>query len=374
MRLGDVANAGAAGAGKPLDGVRILALEQMQALPYATQLLARLGAEVVKVEHPKGGDLGRGSLPAMADPEGRSVGATFLRNNLDKRSICIDLKSPAGPRPRAAARARGSTSSPRTPRPARWRGSGLGYDDIAAVHPGGRSTCRSPGFGNTDVAVALRRVAGVRPDRRGHVGHLRVQARGRRAAASSPPVGALGDIGSGPLRRHRRARRAAPPRRHRPGPARRHRHARRHGRHDRPRHQLLVARPARRRPGAADHGRLPGRRRLVHRPGRPRAAVRRRSPSSSAEPGWLDDPRFADRQGWVDHLEDVHPPGRRGLGGGQDPPRGVRGAVGGRHRGRARASPTTRWWPTRTSPPATCSWRCPAPTASTSRCSSPATR
>ena len=82
MRLGDIANAGAAGAGKPLDGVRILALEQMQALPYATQLLARLGAEVVKVEHPKGGDLGRGSLPAMADPDGRQVGATFLRNNL----------------------------------------------------------------------------------------------------------------------------------------------------------------------------------------------------------------------------------------------------------------------------------------------------
>ena len=38
--------------GKPLDGVRILALEQMQALPYATQLLARLGADVVKVEPP----------------------------------------------------------------------------------------------------------------------------------------------------------------------------------------------------------------------------------------------------------------------------------------------------------------------------------
>jgi crotonobetainyl-CoA:carnitine CoA-transferase CaiB-like acyl-CoA transferase len=39
--------------------VRVLAAEQMQALPYATQLLARLGAEVVKVEHPKGGESGR---------------------------------------------------------------------------------------------------------------------------------------------------------------------------------------------------------------------------------------------------------------------------------------------------------------------------
>src|ERR1700704_4988212 len=93
MRLGDIANPEAAGFGKPLDGVRILALEQMQALPYATQLLAPLGAAVIKVEHPKGGDLGRGSQPAMVDPEGRSIGATFLRNNLDKRSICIDLKT-----------------------------------------------------------------------------------------------------------------------------------------------------------------------------------------------------------------------------------------------------------------------------------------
>ena len=96
MQLGEVANEGALPFGKPLAGVRVLALEQMQALPYATQLLARLGADVVKVEHPKGGDSGRGSLPAMRDPEGRNVGATFLRNNLDKRSICVDLKNPEG--------------------------------------------------------------------------------------------------------------------------------------------------------------------------------------------------------------------------------------------------------------------------------------
>src|SRR5207253_2197132 len=96
MRLGDVVNADAARYGKPLDGVRVLALEQMQALPWGTQLLARLGADVVKIEHPQKGDMGRSSLPAMADPEGRRVGATFLRNNLSKRSIGIDLKQPQG--------------------------------------------------------------------------------------------------------------------------------------------------------------------------------------------------------------------------------------------------------------------------------------
>lgn len=96
MRLGDIANPDAQGFGKPLDGIRILAAEQMQALPYATQLLARLGAEVVKVEHPVHGESGRGSTPAMTDPEGRAVGATYLRNNLGKRSLGIDLKSAEG--------------------------------------------------------------------------------------------------------------------------------------------------------------------------------------------------------------------------------------------------------------------------------------
>jgi len=96
MRLGDTANTAAESWGKPLDGVRILAAEQMQALPYATQLLARLGAEVVKVEHPVHGESGRGAQPAMSDPDGRSVGATFLRNNLNKHSVGLDLKAPEG--------------------------------------------------------------------------------------------------------------------------------------------------------------------------------------------------------------------------------------------------------------------------------------
>src|ERR1700674_1261935 len=96
MKLDEVANPDAAKYGMPLDGVRILAAEQMQALPYGTQLLARLGADVVKVEHPGEGESGRGSLPAMTDPTGRRTGATFLRNNLNKRSVGIDLKHPEG--------------------------------------------------------------------------------------------------------------------------------------------------------------------------------------------------------------------------------------------------------------------------------------
>jgi formyl-CoA transferase len=96
MKLGEIRHPERAAFGKPLDGVRVLAVEQMQALPYATQLLAHLGADVVKVEHPRTGDSGRASRPALTDRDGRQVGATYLRNNLSKRSLGIDLKQPAG--------------------------------------------------------------------------------------------------------------------------------------------------------------------------------------------------------------------------------------------------------------------------------------
>lgn len=96
MRIGEIRHPERARFGKPLAGVRVLALEQMQALPYATQLLAQLGAEVVKVEPPGSGESGRASLPALTDDDGRRVGATYLRNNLGKRGITIDLKQEEG--------------------------------------------------------------------------------------------------------------------------------------------------------------------------------------------------------------------------------------------------------------------------------------
>ncbi|MGH0032300.1 MAG: CaiB/BaiF CoA transferase family protein [Myxococcota bacterium] len=96
MELGEVRNPDRARWGKPLDGVRVLAVEQMQALPFATQLLAHLGADVVKIEHPGRGESGRGSRPQITDRDGRRVGATYLRNNLSKRSVALDLKHPEG--------------------------------------------------------------------------------------------------------------------------------------------------------------------------------------------------------------------------------------------------------------------------------------
>jgi len=96
MRLGDTANEGARGFGRPLDGVRIVALEQMQALPFATQMMARMGAEVIKVEEVGRGDSGRTATPSLTRENGEKVGATFLRNNLGKESVAIDFQSDRG--------------------------------------------------------------------------------------------------------------------------------------------------------------------------------------------------------------------------------------------------------------------------------------
>jgi crotonobetainyl-CoA:carnitine CoA-transferase CaiB-like acyl-CoA transferase len=147
MRLGDIANPGAARYGKPLDGVRVLAAEQMQALPYATQMLARLGAEVVKVEHPHHGESGRGSTPAMVDPDGRKVGATYLRNNLGKRSVGIDLKTPEG-RDLFLSLVPHFDVIAENFKPGTMQRMGLGYDVVSEVHP--RAIYLSiSGFGNT---------------------------------------------------------------------------------------------------------------------------------------------------------------------------------------------------------------------------------
>jgi crotonobetainyl-CoA:carnitine CoA-transferase CaiB-like acyl-CoA transferase len=80
----------------PLAGVRILSVEQVVAMPFATQLLARLGADVVKIEHPVTGDSGRHSYPMVRDGDGRPVGSPYVVNNLHKRSVGLDLKSDEG--------------------------------------------------------------------------------------------------------------------------------------------------------------------------------------------------------------------------------------------------------------------------------------
>jgi crotonobetainyl-CoA:carnitine CoA-transferase CaiB-like acyl-CoA transferase len=75
----------------PLDGIRILDLSTVVLGPYASQILAEYGAEVLKVETPDG-DSTRRTGPSTED----GMGAIFLGVNRGKKSVVLDLKQPAG--------------------------------------------------------------------------------------------------------------------------------------------------------------------------------------------------------------------------------------------------------------------------------------
>jgi crotonobetainyl-CoA:carnitine CoA-transferase CaiB-like acyl-CoA transferase len=76
----------------PLAGLRVVDLSRVLAGPYATMTLADLGADVVKIEHPAGGDETRTWGPPFAGGES----AYFLSVNRGKRSVALDLKEPEG--------------------------------------------------------------------------------------------------------------------------------------------------------------------------------------------------------------------------------------------------------------------------------------
>jgi formyl-CoA transferase len=177
--------------GRPLEGIRVLAVEQMQALPFATQLLARFGADVVKVE-PLAGDLGRASQPAMDDPDGRPVGATFLRNNLNKRTISIDLKQPEG-RQIVLDLAPKFDVFAENFKPGAMDKLGLGFDDLRAVHPSCVYASVS-GFGSAG-ATPYRDWPAFAPIVEAMSGIYEMKREGDLPPTVSP-VGALGDIGA----------------------------------------------------------------------------------------------------------------------------------------------------------------------------------
>lgn len=78
----------------PLEGIRIIAIEQVGAGPFGTMLLAELGAEIIKVENPaEGGEIGRHVGPYFFGPGDSHFYQSFNRN---KKSITIDLKQEQG--------------------------------------------------------------------------------------------------------------------------------------------------------------------------------------------------------------------------------------------------------------------------------------
>ena len=77
--------------------MRVIDVSRVLAGPYLAMLLGDLGADVVKVERPSGGDQTRAwGPPFVAGPDGRQVSAYFLSANRNKRSLALDLKAAAG--------------------------------------------------------------------------------------------------------------------------------------------------------------------------------------------------------------------------------------------------------------------------------------
>ena len=129
-----------------LSGIRVLDLTNVLAGPYCAYQLALLGADVIKVEAPQGGDLARqlGGSPKL---NGAGMGASFLAQNAGKRSVVLDLKKPAD-RERFLDLVASADALVENFRPGVMDRLGLGYEALKAVRPS-LVYCAISGFGQT---------------------------------------------------------------------------------------------------------------------------------------------------------------------------------------------------------------------------------
>lgn len=129
----------------PLAGLRILALSSFGAGPWATMLLADLGADVIKIEDRKrGGDTSRAVPPLWSDTPNDSL--YFQAMNRNKRSLCLDIRAPAGREifEQLVARSDAVYNNLRGDQPKKLR---ITYNDLAAINP--RIVCAScSGYGS----------------------------------------------------------------------------------------------------------------------------------------------------------------------------------------------------------------------------------
>lgn len=132
-----------------LSHIRVLDLSRVFAGPWCAQLLADMGADVVKVEHPAGGDDVRRMGHAHIGPDGQETGehASFLAMNRGKRSIAIDFATPEGQAliRSLASRADVIIENFLTGTLARY---GLDYPQLSAINPA-LIYCSITGFGQT---------------------------------------------------------------------------------------------------------------------------------------------------------------------------------------------------------------------------------
>ncbi len=131
---------------KLLDGIRVLDLTNVLSGPFATLHLALLGAEVIKIENPKDGDLARklGNVPKLNK---ELMGTSFLAQNANKKSVTLNLKAPKG---KEVFRRLVETADVVVEnfRPGVTARLGLSYEEISKVNPR-LVYCAISGFGQT---------------------------------------------------------------------------------------------------------------------------------------------------------------------------------------------------------------------------------
>jgi crotonobetainyl-CoA:carnitine CoA-transferase CaiB-like acyl-CoA transferase len=145
----------------PFMGLRVIEFCQVAAGPFCGMLLADMGADVIKVEHPSGGDSMR-AWPPLTD----GFSENFASLNRNKRSVALDLKDP---RQRSAALELCLTADVvvENNRPGAMQRNGLGYQQIAARNPK-IVYCSISGFGQSGPRgneggfdVTIQAIAGV---------------------------------------------------------------------------------------------------------------------------------------------------------------------------------------------------------------------
>jgi crotonobetainyl-CoA:carnitine CoA-transferase CaiB-like acyl-CoA transferase len=129
-----------------LSGIRVLDLTNVLAGPFATLHLALLGAEVIKIENPRDGDLAR-KLGVVSGLNDQLMGTSFLAQNANKKSVTLNTKSPEG-RDIFKKLVRTADVLVENFRPDVMERLGLGYRTLAETNPR-LIYCAISGFGQT---------------------------------------------------------------------------------------------------------------------------------------------------------------------------------------------------------------------------------
>jgi crotonobetainyl-CoA:carnitine CoA-transferase CaiB-like acyl-CoA transferase len=114
----------------PLDGIKVVDLTRFQAGPICTMLLGDMGAEVIKVEEPNGGDHGRDYEPAID-----GLACFFAAYNRNKKSVTLNLKAERGKQIMAGL-VRWADVVVENFRPGVMARLGFSYDDMRQINPG----------------------------------------------------------------------------------------------------------------------------------------------------------------------------------------------------------------------------------------------